>query len=96
MSRFSKVSKKLTKINLFQDNPQFYFLGNFYSIYVLNRNGLVKEIEPNFMVDGIYLESQDGTKIIGKVDSAENQYESQLKISVDIESLEFDQLYTET
>src|SRR5690606_1659313 len=77
------------------NNPNYYFLGNFYSIYVLNKNGLVKEIEPNFMVDGIYLESQDGTKIIGKVDSAENQYESQLKISVDIESLEFDQLYTE-
>lgn len=74
-------------------NPNYYFLGNFYSIYVLNKKGLIKEIEPDFMVDGIYLESQNGDKIIGKVDTAENQYEKQLEISVDIEKLEFDQLY---
>ena len=71
-------------------NPNYYFLGNFYSVYILNQNGLVKEIEPNIMVDGIYLENQEGSKIIGKVDSAENQYEKPLNISIDIGSLEFD------
>lgn len=71
-------------------NPDYYFLGNFYSVYILNKNGLVKEIEPNIMVDGIYLENQEGSKIIGKIDSAENQYEKPLNISIDIDSLEFD------
>lgn len=75
------------------NNPNYYFLGNFYSVYVLNKKGLIKEIEPDFMVDGIYLEVQDRDKIIGKVDTAENQYERQLEISIDIERLEFDKLY---
>lgn len=72
--------------------PNFYFLGNFYSIYVLDKNGLFKEIEPKIMVDGIYLEYQDRNKIIGKVDSPENQYERPLAISIDIETLEFDEI----
>ena len=71
-------------------NPDYYFLGNFYSVFILNRNGLIKEIEPNIMVDGIYLENQEGSKLIGKVDSAENQYEKPLNISIDIDTLEFD------
>ena len=74
-------------------NPDYYFLGNFYSVYILNEKGLIKEIEPNIMVDGIYLEFQEGSKIIGKVDSAENQYEKPLNISIDIDTLEFDSFF---
>ena len=71
-------------------SSEYYFLGNYYSVYILNQNGLVKEIEPDIMVDGIYLEHIEGSKIIGKVDSAENQYERPLNISIDVDSLEFD------
>ncbi|MHA3047526.1 hypothetical protein JSO59_009250 [Riemerella anatipestifer] len=69
---------------------EYYFFGSFYSVYILDKNGLIKEIEPDIMVDGIYLEYQKGGKIIGKVDSAENQYKKPLDISIDIEKLEFD------
>lgn len=75
--------------------PNFYFLGNFYSVYILNKNGLLKEIEPNITVDGIYLENQEGSKIVGKVESPENQYEKPFDISIDIETLEFDPFYRE-
>lgn len=71
-------------------NPDYYFLGNYYSVYVLNKNGLIKEIFPDIMVDGIYLKHQKKNKIIGKVDSLENFYEKPLDISIDIKSLEFD------
>lgn len=71
-------------------NPDYYFLGNFYSVFILSEKGLVKEIEPNIMVDGIFLEYQEENKIIGKIDSAENQYEKPLEITIDIETLEFD------
>lgn len=74
-------------------SPNYYFLGNYYSVYVLNKQGLIKEIKPDFMVDGIYVESQLEGKIIGKVDSAENQYEKPLPISIDLDSLEFDPYY---
>jgi hypothetical protein len=71
-------------------SSDYYFLGNYTNVYILNHNGLVKEIEPDIMVDGIYLKHIEGSKIIGTVDSAENQYVKPLDISIDIDSLEFD------
>lgn len=66
-------------------SPEYYFLGNYSNVYILNHNGLVKEIESDIMVDGIYLEHMERSKIIGTVDSAENQYVKPLNISIDID-----------
>jgi hypothetical protein len=72
--------------------PNYFFIGTFYCVFVINTKGFLKEIRPDFMVDGIYLEKQEGNKIIGTVESAENQYNKRLDISIDIDTLEFDPL----
>lgn len=39
-------------------NPNFFYIGTYHNVMIINEKGLVKEIEPGFMVDGIYLENQ--------------------------------------
>ncbi|MFA5618809.1 MAG: hypothetical protein WDA08_00735 [Weeksellaceae bacterium] len=74
-------------------NPNFFFASTYCGVYVFNEKGLQKEIKPEFMVDGIYLDYQDNSKIITKIDSVENQYTEKIEVAIDLEKLEFDSLY---
>ncbi len=46
-------------------NPDYFLIGACYTIYVFNKQGLVRMIEPHFIVDGIYFLEQQGKKAIG-------------------------------
>lgn len=57
-------------------NPDYFIVGTFNKIYVLNEFGIKEQIEPNFTVDGIYFENQEQNKALGNIYVAENQYET--------------------
>jgi hypothetical protein len=50
-------------------NPDYFVVGTFYSIIILNKDGLIKEISPDFSTDGIYFTQQEGTKAVGDLSS---------------------------
>ncbi|MEQ8475654.1 hypothetical protein [Fulvivirga sp.] len=70
------------------DTPSYFVAGAIYLIYIFDSNGLMKEIKPDIMVDGIYFKSQINGRAIGELTSAENQYRSNLGFEVDLESFE--------
>ncbi|MEQ9165198.1 MAG: hypothetical protein RLO12_03010 [Fulvivirga sp.] len=70
------------------DTPSYFVAGAIYLIYIFDSNGLMKEIKPDIMVDGIYFKSQINGRAIGELASAENQYRSNLGFEVDLESFE--------
>ncbi len=70
--------------------PNYFIAGTFYSIYILNDKQLVKEVRPDLIIDGIYFNEQQGNKALGKIATAENQYERQLDFVFDLETFELE------
>ncbi len=69
-------------------NPDYFVLGTFYSIYVLNDTGVLKEIRPDTIIDGIYFKKQTGNKAIGELASSENQYKNNVDFEFDLTTFE--------
>ena len=65
-------------------NPNYYIIGTYLNVMVFDTYSLKAKIEPDFMVDGIYFESQIDKKAIGKVMTAENQYDKKSEIEFDL------------
>lgn len=70
------------------EQPDYFIAGTYYSIYVLNETGMVKEIRPEQIVDGIYFKSQCGNKAIGELATAENQYDRNVDFEFDLTTFE--------
>lgn len=70
------------------ESPDYFVAGTYYSIYLLNESGMVKEIRPEQIVDGIYFKSQSGNKAIGELATAENQYNSNVDFEFDLTTFE--------
>jgi hypothetical protein len=69
-------------------NPNYFIAGTAYGIYVLDQTGLVKEIRPDRIIDGIYFKSQLGQKAIGELATAENQYDKNVAFEFDLKTLQ--------
>jgi hypothetical protein len=69
-------------------SPNYFIAGTFYSIYILNETGLIKEIRPDKIIDGIYFKSQLDNKAIGDLATAENQYDYNVDFEFDLTTFE--------
>jgi hypothetical protein len=67
-------------------NPNYFIAGGFYSIYVLEFNGTLKCVSPDFILDGIYFKGQLNNKAIGELATAENQYDGNMNFEFDLET----------
>lgn len=69
-------------------NPDYFIAGTFYSIYLLNKTGLIKEVRPDKIIDGIYFKGQIENKAVGELATAENQYENNVEFEFDLTTFE--------
>ena len=70
------------------NSPDYFIAGTFYSVYVFDSRSLIKEINPDFIVDGIYFKSQIGNKAIGELATAENQYDYNMDFEFDLKTFD--------
>lgn len=70
-------------------NPDYFVLGACYLVYVIDENNQVRTIDPDFIVDGIYFKEQKDTKVLGELDTAENQYSERVPCELELLSLAF-------
>jgi hypothetical protein len=68
-------------------NPNYFVIGQCFSICMIDEHDNLKTIKPDFMVDGIFVKSQVDQKVVGKVQTAENQYDKPMNFELDLESL---------
>ncbi|GAA4280658.1 hypothetical protein [Gaetbulibacter aestuarii] len=66
------------------ENPNYFVLGTYYSVYVIDNEKIVQKISPDFMVEGIYFKKQENGNAIGDLASAENHYESNIDFNFDL------------
>lgn len=83
---FKTEEHPLIESAILTENPDYFVAGTFYSAYVFDSDKLIKEITPDFMVDGIYFKAQKDNKAIGDLATAENQYD--FNVEFDLESFE--------
>jgi hypothetical protein len=69
-------------------NPDYFILGTFFSIYVINQREIVEEVSPDFIIDGIYFKKQENGNAIGELSTAENQYRVNMDFEFDLETFE--------
>ena len=69
-------------------SPEYFVAGTFFNVYVLNSDSLLKEISPDYIIDGIYFKSQIGGKLIGDLATAENQYDYNMDFEFDLGTFE--------
>ncbi len=65
-------------------NPNYFIASTYFSFYVIREDDSLLEIRPEFMVDGIRIKEQVGNKVIGEVETAENQYEKPVPFEFDL------------
>jgi hypothetical protein len=69
-------------------NPDYFIAGATYCIYVLNDSGLLKQIKPDSIIDGIYFKNQVEKKAIGELATADNHYERNVDFEFDLTTFE--------
>lgn len=85
---FKTEEHPLIESAILTENPNYFIAGTFYSVYVFDSNKLIKEVTPDFMVDGIYFKAQQDKKAIGDLATAENQYDFNVDFEFDLEFFE--------
>jgi hypothetical protein len=86
--RYKTEEQPLIESAILTENPDYFIAGTIYSVYVLDSEKLVKEVKPNFMVDGIYFKSQRDKKASGDLATAENQYDFNIDFEFDLETFD--------
>jgi len=69
-------------------NPNYFLAGTFYSIYLFDKEKLIKVVKPDMIVDGIYLKNQTGKKAIGDLATAQDQYNFNTYFEFDLDTFE--------
>jgi hypothetical protein len=77
----------IESVILTQD-PDYFIAGTFYSIYVIDNEKMVRQISPDFIIDGIYFKKQKNGKAIGELATAENQYDFNIAFEFDLKTFE--------
>jgi len=68
--------------------PDYFLAGTFCSIYVLDDSGLLKEIRPDMIIDGIYFKGQKNNSAIGDLATVENQYSENIDFEFDLSTFQ--------
>lgn len=69
-------------------NPDYFIAGTYCSVYVFDNEKLVKEIEADKLVDGIYFKLQVDRKVIGDLVSIDNPFDFHLDFEFDLDTFE--------
>ncbi len=85
---FKTEEHPLIESAVLTEKPDYFIAGTFYSVYVFDSEKLIKEVTPDFMVDGIYFKTQEDRKVIGDLATAENQYDFNVDFEFDLETFE--------
>jgi hypothetical protein len=64
--------------------PDYFLASTFYSIYLLDNSGMLNEIRPDMIIDGIYFNEQLNNKVIGGLEAAGNQYSKKINFEFDL------------
>jgi hypothetical protein len=64
--------------------PNYFVAGTDNSIFIINQEGKLKEILPDFSVEGFNLRSQQENTVSGWLESSINQFENTIFFKVDL------------
>lgn len=67
--------------------PEYYIAGTSESLYVINRDGIVREILPDFKAEGFYLDENSGNVVSGILESDINEYKHEIPFKLDLDSM---------
>ncbi len=65
-------------------NPNYFVAGTGNSIFLIDQEGRLKEILPDFAVEGFNLKSQQENMVSGWLESSINQFENAIFFKVDL------------
>ncbi len=68
--------------------PNYFIAGTDNSIFIINQEGVLKEIFPDFNVDGFFLLKQHENTVSGKLESSINQFENAIDFKIDLSSFD--------
>lgn len=66
--------------------PNYFVAGTDNSIFIINEEGTLKEILPDFYVDGIAFQKQQENAVSGWLASSINQFENSIPFKIDLSS----------
>lgn len=70
------------------ESPDYFIAGTFYSVCVIDNEKIIREVLPDFIIDGIYFSKQVDGKAIGELATAENQYDFNMGFEFDLKTFE--------
>jgi hypothetical protein len=68
------------------NKPEFFVAGMENNIWLINPEGKIKEIIPDFYVDGFYLNNQQNNSVTGWLESSISQFEDAIEFKIDLSS----------
>ena len=71
---------------LHTSNPSYFVAGTENSIFIINDEGLLKEIYADFVVDGFHMKQQHENSVSGWLDSSINEFENAIDFKIDLSS----------
>ena len=85
------IMKELDKADhimsaLHTNKPNCFVAGTDNSIFIINEEGALKEILPDFFVDGIAFQKQQENAVSGWLASSINQFENSIPFKIDLSS----------
>jgi hypothetical protein len=66
--------------------PDYFVAGTENSIFILNHEGMLKEIVPDFNVEGFSVKKQSENSVSGWLESSINQFENAISFKIDLSS----------
>jgi len=77
---------KIASIAYFTTKPSYIDACADSSIFIINKEGTLKEIRPDFYVDGIAFQKQQENAVNGWLASSINQFENSIPFTIDLSS----------
>ncbi len=71
---------------LHTSNPSYFVAGTENSIFIIDNEGLFKEIYADFVVDGFHMKQQHENSVSGWLDSSINEFENAIDFNIDLSS----------
>jgi hypothetical protein len=66
--------------------PDYFVAGTENSIFILNHEGMLKEIVPDFKVENFSLKKQNENSVSGWLESSINQFDNAISFKIDLSS----------
>lgn len=69
-------------------NPDYFIAGTYCSVYVFDNKKLIKEVEADGLVDGIYFKFQVDRRVTGDLVTIDNPFDFHLDFEFDLDTFE--------